>query len=53
MQDPASPIVEPMFQPNVEQPIDVVTPAGYQGKPVSKGNAVPRRELTLQEYVQP
>jgi hypothetical protein len=38
---------EPMIQPMLEQPLEVVTPAGYQGR------VVPKRELTLQEYVQP
>ncbi|MFM7928190.1 MAG: hypothetical protein ACKO9Q_10800, partial [Pirellula sp.] len=41
------PMVEPIFEPAIEQPIEVVTPAGYQGR------AVPKRELTLQEYVRP
>jgi hypothetical protein len=41
------PMDEPMIQPMLEQPLEVVTPAGYQGR------VVPKRELTLQEYVQP
>jgi hypothetical protein len=41
------PMSEPVFEPAIEQPIEVVTPAGYQGR------VVPKRELTLQEYVRP
>jgi len=44
---PAEQFIEPISQPAIEQPIEVVTPAGYQGR------AVPKRQLTLQEYVQP
>lgn len=42
-----SEIIQEIIEPTVEQPIEVVTPAGYQGR------VVPKRELTLQEYVQP
>ncbi|MFM8187772.1 MAG: hypothetical protein ACKN85_04735 [Pirellula sp.] len=41
------PMDESMIQPVLEQPLEVVTPAGYQSR------VVPKRELTLQEYVQP
>jgi hypothetical protein len=40
-------IIQEIIEPTIEQPIEVVTPAGYQGR------VVPKRELTLQEYVQP
>ena len=45
--EPIGPMAEPVIQPVIEQPVEVVTPAGYQGR------VVPKRELTLQEYVQP
>jgi hypothetical protein len=41
------PMSEPFAQPVPEQPVEVVTPASYQGR------VAPKRELTLQEYVRP
>ena len=35
------------IQPMIEPPVEVVTPAGYQMRPV------PRKDATLQEYVKP
>jgi len=40
-------MIDSAIEPAIEQPIEVVTPAGYQGR------VVPKRELTLQEYVRP